>query len=80
MLNIDKLSMIVSASALSEAISLINNELSQIDVMLKEIKDEWSGVSMLVMVNTIEDPYVQTMTPYTPRELEYYRYLVLSHW
>ncbi|KAI7876583.1 hypothetical protein K492DRAFT_172403 [Lichtheimia hyalospora FSU 10163] len=31
---------------------------------------------MLVMVNTIEDPYVQTMTPYTPRELEYCRYLI----
>lgn len=63
-------------TALHEAIPVINNELSEINMLLKETKDEWSGDSMLVMINTTEDPYVEKMTPYTPKELEYYRHLV----
>lgn len=73
--NIDSLYCML-APAFAEAIAVINNELSNIDMLLKETRDEWTGVSMLVMMNTTEDPYVQTMTPYTPRELEYYRHMV----
>ncbi|CDS07856.1 hypothetical protein LRAMOSA01805 [Lichtheimia ramosa] len=65
-------------SVLHEAIPVINNELSEINMLLKETKDEWSGGSMLVMINTTEDPYVEKMTPYTPKELEYYRHLIES--
>lgn len=64
------------APTFSEAIAFINHELSEVDMILKDTKDQWTGVNMLVMMNTTEDPYVQTMTPYTPRELEYYRHLV----
>ncbi|CDS07746.1 hypothetical protein LRAMOSA01695 [Lichtheimia ramosa] len=59
-----------------EFVATINDEINEVDMVLRRSRDETNGVPVIALVNTKEDQIAQCATNYTPSEIVYFRQLL----